>query len=61
MNFKIYNRYGQLIFETDNQNHGWDGSFKGKAENPGVFVWVLDYQLLNGATKLIKGTTTLIR
>lgn len=61
MNFKIYNRYGQLIFETDEQNHGWDGSFKGKAENPGVFVWVLDYELLNGTRNLIKGTTTLIR
>jgi gliding motility-associated-like protein len=61
MNFKIYNRYGQLIFETKDQNHGWDGSFKGKDENPGVFVWVLDYELLNGTRNIAKGTTTLIR
>jgi len=62
MNLKIYNRYGQLVFESNEQEHGWDGTFKGKDENPGVFVWVLEYKFLNqSATKSLKGNTTLIR
>jgi len=61
MIFKIYNRYGQLVFESTEQTHGWDGTFKGKDENPGVFVWVLEYHLLNGQAGILKGNTTLIR
>lgn len=61
MNFKIYNRYGQLVFESQDQEHGWDGNFKGKEENPGVFVWVLEYRLLNNSSGILKGNTTLIR
>ena len=61
MSFKIYNRYGQLVFESDDQEHGWDGNFKGKEENPGVFVWTLEYRLLNNSSGILKGNTTLIR
>jgi len=61
MKFKVYNRYGQLVFETTDQNHGWDGSFNGSPENPGVFVWTLEYTLLNFSKGLLKGNTTLIR
>jgi gliding motility-associated-like protein len=61
MVFKIYNRYGELIFESQEQTFGWDGTYKGKDENPGVFTWVLEYHLLNGTSKIISGNTTLIR
>ncbi|MGV6860245.1 MAG: PKD domain-containing protein [Putridiphycobacter sp.] len=61
MTFKIYNRYGQLVFETNEQTNGWDGTFKGRDENPGVFTWVLEYRLLNNATGTQSGNTTLIR
>jgi len=61
MKFTVYNRYGQLVFQTDNQNNGWDGSFNGKPENPGVFVWTLEYTFLNYTTGSQKGNTTLIR
>jgi len=61
MKFTVYNRYGQLVFQTDNQDHGWDGSFNGKPENPGVFVWTLEYTLLNNSTGSLKGNITLIR
>ena len=59
--FSIYNRYGQKVFETDDQNIGWDGTFNGRDENSGVFAWLLEYQLVNGRTGLLKGNTTLIR
>lgn len=61
MVFKVYNRYGELVFESHEQTFGWDGTYKGKDENPGVFAWTLEYQLLVGPPKLISGNTTLIR
>lgn len=61
MNFAIYNQYGQQVFETSNQSIGWDGTFHNKDENPGVFVWVLEYTLINGNGGNLKGNTTLIR
>jgi gliding motility-associated-like protein len=61
MNFKIYNRYGEMVFETFEQMIGWDGTFRGKDENSGVFTWVLEYNMVNGNAGILKGNTTLIR
>ncbi|MEX1001053.1 MAG: PKD domain-containing protein [Crocinitomicaceae bacterium] len=61
MNFSIYNRYGQKVFETYDQSIGWDGTFKGRDENSGVFTWVLEYTLINNSSGVLKGNTTLIR
>lgn len=44
---KIYNRYGQLVFYSNNPNTGWDGTWKGKAQNSGVYVVIargVDYR-----------------
>jgi gliding motility-associated-like protein len=57
----VYNRYGEIVFETTDQRIGWDGTFKNREENPGVFTWVLYYEFLNGKTGSQKGNTTLIR
>lgn len=61
MQFSVYNRYGQLMFVTSDQNIGWDGIHNGREANPGVFTWVLEYTLLNGSTGILKGNTTLVR
>lgn len=61
LNFKVFNRYGQLVFETSDQNIGWDGKFKGRDENPGVFAWVLEYTFITGKSGVTSGNTTLIR
>lgn len=61
MKFTVYNRYGQMVFETTDQQIGWDGMFNNKEENPGVFVWVLEYTFITGTGGLISGNTTLIR
>ncbi|MEM9052640.1 MAG: PKD domain-containing protein, partial [Bacteroidota bacterium] len=42
MEFKIFNRYGQLVFETNNQNESWDGTFNDKELNAGTFVYTLE-------------------
>ena len=61
MRFIVYNKYGQQVFETTNQGIGWDGTFKQKNLNQGVFTWALEYSLINGSTGTQKGNTTLIR
>ncbi len=61
MYFAVYNRYGELMFETTEQNIGWDGTFMGKEQNSGVFHWLLQYELVDGKSGMQKGNTTLIK
>lgn len=61
MHFKIYNRYGQLVFETTDQNEGWDGVFNGQKLNQGVFAYTLEYILVNGVEGKKEGSITLIK
>jgi gliding motility-associated-like protein len=41
--FTIYNRYGQRIFSTDDNNKGWDGTFNGVPQPAGTYVWKIEY------------------
>jgi len=59
--FWIYNRWGELIFETTDLNKGWDGTYKGQPQATGVFVWRCTYQFLNEQVQNAKGTFILIR
>lgn len=59
---RIFNRWGQLVFETnDPANIGWDGTFKGQELNPGVFVYYMDVECINGERTIKKGDITLLR
>lgn len=60
MTFRIYNRWGQMVFETFDQNTGWDGTFKGKLLDPDVYDYYLDVTCVDGQTNIIKGNITLI-
>lgn len=59
--FRLYNRYGQMIFETSNPGIGWDGRFKGKPQDPGVYVWMIRGTGYNNKLIEMKGTVMLIR
>jgi gliding motility-associated-like protein len=61
IDFRIYNRYGILVFKTSDPHEGWDGTFKGKPENPATFVYTIDYRLINGRSSNLKGNVTLFR
>ena len=62
LNFRVYDRWGQLIFETSNWKRGWDGTFKGIPQPSGVFVWFLSYvDRDTKESRQMKGTATLIR
>ncbi|MBU3714140.1 MAG: gliding motility-associated C-terminal domain-containing protein, partial [Ferruginibacter sp.] len=59
--FRIYNRYGNLLFETTQIGKGWDGTYKGVRQNAGNYVWVLEGTDRFGETKVLKGNAILIR
>jgi gliding motility-associated-like protein len=62
LTFRVYNRAGQLLFETHDWTRKWDGTFKGEPQDAGVFVWTLKYILRDtGKPVFTKGSTTLIR
>jgi gliding motility-associated-like protein len=61
IDFRVYNRYGLLVFRTSDPHEGWDGTFKGKPENPATFVYTVDYRLINGRSSNLKGNVTLFR
>lgn len=59
--FIIYNRYGQVVFETKDKTKGWDGKKNGLEQSNGTYVWVLKYRDSNKRNELLKGSTILIR
>jgi gliding motility-associated-like protein len=60
--FRIYNRWGQLIFQTTSVNdQGWDGRINGKNQPTGNYVWMTRATDLLGRTVEKKGTFILIR
>jgi gliding motility-associated-like protein len=59
--FAIYNRWGEKVFETNDQQMCWDGTYKGKLENTAVFAYTLDAMLVSGEKISRKGTISLIR
>jgi gliding motility-associated-like protein len=59
--FSIYNRWGQLLFTTTTNKHGWDGRVGGQLQATGVFVWMVSATDYLGKPIFLKGTVTLIR
>ncbi len=45
--FRVYNRYGQLIFQTNKWLKGWDGTFQGRKQPSGTYVWMAKYSYLD--------------
>lgn len=59
--FRIYNRWGQLLFETNNAEVGWDGIFKGIAQEMGVYVCYVEAVTFLDEPFIYKGNITLVR
>lgn len=59
--FAVYNRWGEKVFETNDLSKGWDGTYKGKQADVGVFGWYLKATCLNDEETFLKGNVTLIR
>ncbi|MDB5283150.1 MAG: sprB [Bacteroidota bacterium] len=60
-NMKIFNRWGEKVFDSGSQWLGWDGTYKGVIQNPGVYTYTVEATYLNGKVREKKGSLTLIR
>jgi gliding motility-associated-like protein len=61
MDFRIYNRWGKLVFESDNPNVGWDGNYLGVPQPMDVYAYTLEAQFSDGKHATKKGDITLVR
>lgn len=59
--FRVYNRYGQLVFSTSREGEGWDGMLNGKRQGLGTFVWMVKAVDYKGNVFFRKGTTTILQ
>ncbi|WP_207493248.1 gliding motility-associated C-terminal domain-containing protein [Aridibaculum aurantiacum] len=64
--FRVFNRWGQLVFERSNFNandprSGWDGKINGVPANPDVYVYTAEMTCAAGDTFVRKGNVTLVR
>lgn len=61
MDWKIYNRWGQLVFHSANKKIGWDGYYKGKLQPVEVYGYTLDVEYTDGKKLRKTGDITLLR
>lgn len=59
-NLKIFSKWGQLLFESNNIERGWNGMYKGQYVLPGGYLFVATYKWQKSGEKVKKGTVTII-
>ncbi|HRE75171.1 MAG TPA: gliding motility-associated C-terminal domain-containing protein [Flavobacteriales bacterium] len=59
--FRVYDRWGEKVFESTDLQSGWDGNYKGSLLNSGVFVYTLEGEFISGEKFDQKGNVTLFR
>lgn len=59
--FRVYNRWGQEVFYTNDINQGWDGTFKGVPQNQGTYYYLIKAAFPTGKATMYKGDINLIR
>jgi gliding motility-associated-like protein len=57
---KVFNRWGQMVFESNDITHGWDGTYQGKPAPAGTYVFRIEYSIA-GYDFDTKGTVVLVR
>lgn len=59
---EIYNRWGELVFQTKDIHEGWDGSYAGKIAKEGMYTWKIQFGMLEtDEIKVVTGNVNLIR
>lgn len=59
--FRIYNRWGELVFESSDPTKGWDGTYKGVDQELDVYVYVVSGNGVDGIPYYMQGNFTLVR
>ncbi|MBD0331327.1 MAG: gliding motility-associated C-terminal domain-containing protein, partial [Chitinophagaceae bacterium] len=58
---QVFNRYGSLVYESNDYKNNWDGTYKGKPLPDGTYYFILSYQLINGKAVLLRGSVSILR
>lgn len=61
MIFRVYDRWGTLLFETTDRLQGWDGTYKGKKLDPDVYDYYLQATCIDNVESIVKGNVTLLK
>ena len=61
LNLKVFNRWGEKVFEGNSQFDGWDGTYKGQLQPQNVYIYEATIYSLDGQTIFRKGSVTLVR
>lgn len=66
LDFKVYDRWGEMLFRAtdftvNDESAGWNGTFRDQPMDPGVYIWVLEAEYMDGSKELFKGNAMLIR
>jgi gliding motility-associated-like protein len=61
MKLEIWNRWGQKVFETADQEQGWNGTYQGVVQPMDVYMYTLSVEFFDGSKLSRKGDITLIR
>ena len=61
LEFVVYDRWGEKVFESQSVNDGWDGTFRGKEMNTGIFDYYCTATFYNGTSQTLKGDVSLVR
>ncbi|MBK6635538.1 MAG: gliding motility-associated C-terminal domain-containing protein [Chitinophagaceae bacterium] len=61
LSWKIFNRWGQVVFSTADKDQGWDGTFKGALQPMDVYTYVLDVEFTDGKKLRKTGDISLLR
>jgi gliding motility-associated-like protein len=61
LEFRIFNRWGQEVFSTNDPNLGWDGRFKGADQEVGVYHYLVRIERPGGVSREYKGDVTIVR
>ena len=60
-NFQIFNRWGELLYQTKRIGDGWDGTYKGRGQAPATYVWYAEGTDYKNQKISRKGTVVLVR
>jgi gliding motility-associated-like protein len=59
--FRVFNRWGNMLFSATSTEYGWDGNFKGLPQPPDTYVWMVSGTDFTGKKVIKRGTVQLIR
>jgi gliding motility-associated-like protein len=58
---QVFNRYGSKVYESNNYQNNWNGTYKGDPLPDGTYYYIINFTLINGKLVQLKGNLTILR